>query len=113
MTGRDPVGLLWLFMIQFYELPARRHRATWSNIADRYVELKPRRHGAEFEAAEYCMHRMQAYIRSSEPKFRALVKECRNRTFRGAFVLNLDGARTPSAPELPTDSRISVFWEAI
>ncbi|MFE4335381.1 hypothetical protein ACFRQM_40050 [Streptomyces sp. NPDC056831] len=63
-------------MLQLYELPAGGRPASWSDTAGQYVELKPRRHGAEPDPdAEYCMRHMQARMRSDQPKFRVLVQE--------------------------------------
>ncbi|WP_424863044.1 hypothetical protein [Streptomyces sp. MMS24-I29] len=96
MTGRDPVGPLWFFMLQLYEPPAVGQPASWNNTSDRYVELKPRRDGAETDpVAEYCVRHMQARMRNGQPKFRVVVKEFNGRVFRGAFVVHIDSTRTP------------------
>ncbi|MFB7919517.1 hypothetical protein [Streptomyces sp. NPDC056061] len=83
-------------MLQLYEPPGDPRLASWSNTSDRYVELKPCRDGKEIDpVAEYCVRHMQARTRNGQPKFRVVVKEFSGRVFRGAFVVYIDGTRTP------------------
>lgn len=82
---------LWFFMLQRYE-----GQGVWVDTATRYVELKPRRDEQESDpVAAYCVRHMKARQRKGRPQFRVLVREYRGRTFRQAFVVHIDGTRTP------------------
>ncbi|MGW3274936.1 hypothetical protein ACWDFH_26200 [Streptomyces kronopolitis] len=83
-------------MLQLYAPPTGEQPASWSNTADRFVQLKPRRYGEEIDpVAEYCVRHMKARMRKGQPKYRVLVHEYLGRTFRDAFVVHTDGTRTP------------------
>lgn len=87
---------LYFFMLQRYVPPAGDQPAEWVNTADRYVQLKPRRDGTEADpVAEYCVRHMQARMRKGQPKYRVLVRVQSGAALRQAFVVHIDGTRTP------------------
>lgn len=87
-------------MLQRYVPPAGDQPAAWVDTADRYVELKPRRDGKEADPVTgYCVRHMKARTRKGEPKYRVKVQEFKGRAFRGAFVVHIDGTRTPISKE--------------
>ncbi|WP_434598190.1 hypothetical protein [Streptomyces sp. A5-4] len=100
MPTPEPVSRLWFFMLQQYVPPAEDSPAAWVDTATRYVELKPRRDGQESDpVAAYCVRHMRARMRNGMPQYRVKVRELRGRTFCQAFVVHIDGTRTPISKE--------------
>lgn len=85
------MAVLYFFMLQRYELPA-----SWIDTADRLSPLKPRTYGGELDpVAEYCVRHMRDRMRKGQPKYRMKVLVHNGVRFREAFVVHIDGTRTP------------------